>query len=68
MHLIAIDPDTGDLSVFLPHGEFMAWDGPLAPLPTVRSSFEWYSGERDFLPPARIVQAADREPVDASAA
>jgi uncharacterized protein YbcC (UPF0753/DUF2309 family) len=68
VHLIAIDPDTGDLSVFLPHGEFMAWDGPLAPLPTVRSSFEWYSGERDFLPPARIVQAADREPVDASAA
>jgi len=68
VHLIAIDPDTGELNVFLPHGEFQAWDGPLAPLPTVGSSFEWYRGERDFLPPARIVQTAAGEPAGASAA
>jgi len=68
VHLIAMDPETGELSVFLPHGEFVPWDGQPASLPTVRSSFEWYEGKVDYLPPARIEQAADADVARASAA
>ena len=68
VHLIAMDPETGELSVFLPHGEFVPWGGQPASLPTVRSSFEWYEGKVDYLPPARIEQAADADLARASAA
>jgi hypothetical protein len=37
---------------------FVAWDKPLVPLPMVRSSFEWFKGKTDFVPPALIVQDA----------
>jgi len=58
VHLIAMDPDTGELRTFLPRGEFVLWDRPLSPLPVVPSSFEWYRGKTDFLPPAHIVPEA----------
>ena len=61
VHLIAMDPETGSFSVFLPHGEFVAWDGPIAELPVVASSFEWYRGKTDFLPPALIAIPGERE-------
>jgi len=58
VHLIALDPDSGELRLFLPRGEFALWDRPLSPLPTVTSSFDWYRGKTDFLPPAFIAPAA----------
>jgi uncharacterized protein YbcC (UPF0753/DUF2309 family) len=56
VHLIAIDPDTGAMNLFVPGVGFVPWDKPLTPLPVVQSSFEWYRGKTDFLPPALIVQ------------
>jgi len=58
VHLIAMDPDTGELRIFLPRGEFALWDRPPSPLPTVPSSFDWYRGKSGFLPPAHIAPAA----------
>jgi hypothetical protein len=58
VHLIAMDPDTGALQLFVPGVGFVAWDKPLVPLPMVRSSFEWFKGKTDFVPPALIVQDA----------
>ncbi|MBA2692569.1 MAG: DUF2309 family protein [Rubrobacter sp.] len=55
VQLAAMDPDTGDLNLFVPDVGFVPWDGPTTPLPEVENSFEWYRGETDFLPPARIV-------------
>jgi len=37
---------------------FTAWERPLTPLPVVRSSFEWYTGKTDFLPPAVIAHSS----------
>jgi uncharacterized protein YbcC (UPF0753/DUF2309 family) len=56
VHLIAMDPDTGDFHLFVPGVGFVSWDEPLTPLPEVKSSFEWYKGKTDYLPPATIVQ------------
>ncbi|MBA2370962.1 MAG: DUF2309 family protein, partial [Chloroflexi bacterium] len=58
VHLIAMDPDTGELRLFLPRGEFALWDRPPSPLPVVSSSFDWYRGKSGFLPPALIAPAA----------
>jgi uncharacterized protein YbcC (UPF0753/DUF2309 family) len=59
VHLIAMDPDTGALSLFDPKGEFVPWEGAVPELPVVRSSHEWYRGKLGFLPPARIEQAGE---------
>ena len=56
VHLIAIDPDTGEFNLFHPRGEFIPWNKPITPLPVVRSSFEWYKSKTDYLTPAMIVQ------------
>jgi uncharacterized protein YbcC (UPF0753/DUF2309 family) len=56
VHLIAIDPDSGEFNLFHPRGEFIPWNKPLTPLPIVSSSFEWYKSKTDFLTPAMIVQ------------
>ncbi len=61
VHLIAMDPDTGDFHLFVPGVGFVLWDEPLSPLPEVKSSFEWYKGKTDFLPPALIVQDGGRD-------
>ena len=60
VQLAALDPDTGDFHLFVPGVGFVLWDEPLKPLPEVKSSFEWYRGETDFLPPAFITQDGDR--------
>ncbi len=54
LNLVAMDLETGDFHIFVPDTGFVAWDEPLKPLPEVNSSFEWYRGKTDFLPPARI--------------
>ena len=56
VHLIAMDPDTGALNLFVPGVGFVPWERPLTALPVVRSSFDWFRGKTDFLPPAQIVQ------------
>ena len=56
VHLVAMDPETGDFHLFVPGVGFVLWDASLTPLPEVRSSFEWYRGKTDFLAPALIVQ------------
>ncbi|MGH3088670.1 MAG: DUF2309 domain-containing protein, partial [Rubrobacteraceae bacterium] len=56
VHLIAMDPETEDFHIFVPGVGFVLWDEPLTPLPEVETSFEWYKGKTDFLPPASIVQ------------
>jgi len=56
VHLIAIDPDSGEFNLFHPRGEFIPWNKPITPLPLVRSSFEWYKSKTDYLTPAMIVQ------------
>ncbi|MGI8836430.1 MAG: putative inorganic carbon transporter subunit DabA [Pyrinomonadaceae bacterium] len=60
VHLIAIDPDTGEFNLFHPRGEFILWDKPITPLPIVRSSFEWYKSKTDYLTPAMIVQNGEQ--------
>jgi len=60
VHLIAMDPDSGAFNLFVPGTGFVLWDKALQPIPEVDSSFEWYRGKRDFIPPAII-----REPVAA---
>jgi len=57
VHLIALDPDTGDMNLFVPGVGFTPWQRPLTPLPVVRSSFEWYTGKTDFLTPAVIAHS-----------
>jgi len=56
VHLIALDPDSGAMNLFVPGVGFVLWDRPLTQLPVVESSYEWYKGKTDFLPPALIVQ------------
>jgi uncharacterized protein YbcC (UPF0753/DUF2309 family) len=55
VHLIAMHPETEEFHIFVPGVGFVVWDEPLKPLPEVNSSFEWYRGKTDFLPPARIL-------------
>ncbi len=57
VHLIALDPSTGAMNLFVPGVGFTPWERSLTPLPVVRSSFEWYRGKTDFLPPAVIAQS-----------
>ena len=55
-HLISMDPDSGELAVFHPRGEFVAWERPPAELPVVPASSAWYRGKTDFLAPALIAR------------
>ncbi|MGD8852032.1 MAG: DUF2309 domain-containing protein [Gammaproteobacteria bacterium] len=52
--LSAIDPDSGEISVFDPVRGFEPWCGPEAPLPTVGSSAQWYAGHSEALAPSLI--------------
>ena len=56
VHLIAMEPDTGEFRLFVPGVGFVLWDGSLTPLPEVNSSFDWYKGKTDFLAPALVTQ------------
>ncbi|MEJ1377848.1 MAG: putative inorganic carbon transporter subunit DabA, partial [Candidatus Sedimenticola sp. (ex Thyasira tokunagai)] len=50
----AMDPETGEITLFKPDQGFVPWTGRVEPLPRVGSSIEWYSGHSEPLTPARI--------------
>ena len=52
----AIDPESGELSVFRPEQGFIPWQGEEETLPEVANSSDWYRGHRDPLSPALIRQ------------
>ncbi|MGX2031042.1 DUF2309 domain-containing protein [Methylocaldum gracile] len=54
--LSAIDPDTGEISMFTPGAGFVVWNRELRPLPIVERSPDWYAGHAGPLPPALIQQ------------
>ena len=54
VHLIAKDPDSGELSIFDPARGFVLWSSPAQPLPERARSGDWYRGHSGPLPPARI--------------
>ena len=60
IQLAAIDPDQGDISLFVAGKGFIPWQGSL-PITTVSSSQQHYEGQRDHLPPALIAEAAPME-------
>jgi uncharacterized protein YbcC (UPF0753/DUF2309 family) len=54
VHLVALSPTDGSFQLFVPGRGFVAWDGEASQLPVERSSFDYYHGRLDFLPPVRI--------------
>jgi hypothetical protein len=58
--LSAIDPDSGNLSIFVPDRGFVPWNGELNPLPVVGRSPDWYVGHTEALPPAALHQPSIR--------
>lgn len=54
--LSAIDPDTGEISMFVPGTGFVPWNREIHPLPTVERSPDWYSGYTGPRAPALIQQ------------
>ncbi|MEJ1355307.1 MAG: DUF2309 domain-containing protein [Candidatus Sedimenticola sp. (ex Thyasira tokunagai)] len=50
----AMDPETGEITLFKPDQGFVPWTGRVEPLPRVGSSIEWYNGYSEPLTPARI--------------
>ncbi len=54
VQLVAMDPTDGSFTLFVPGEGFVAWEEQVPPLPVVESSFEYYRGRTDFLPPALI--------------
>jgi len=58
--VIAVDPDSGAISLFKPEQGFVPWQGKVTPLTEVEKSSDWFLGHRDPLPPAQI-RAANQE-------
>ena len=56
--LSAKDPDSEQISVFVPDKGFIPWTGQQTELPMVKSSTEWYDGHYLPLSPALIKQEA----------
>lgn len=54
--LSAIDPETGEISMFVPGRGFVAWNREIRPLPVVERSPDWYAGHTEPVPPALIQQ------------
>ena len=55
--VIAVDPDSGVISLFKPRHGFVPWQGKVTPLTEVHKSADWFLGHRDPLPPAQIRSA-----------
>ncbi|MES9880052.1 MAG: putative inorganic carbon transporter subunit DabA, partial [Sedimenticola sp.] len=53
----AMDPETGEITLFKPDQGFVPWQGKVSPLPRVNSSKQWYSGHSEPLTSARIEKA-----------
>jgi len=54
VQLVAVDPEDGKSTLFVPGEGFVAWDERVPDLPVVASSFDYYRGRTDFLSPALI--------------
>ncbi len=63
VHVVAVDPESGDFDLFVPGTGFVRWRGSPSTLPVVSSSFEWYRGKTGFVPPALIEQPTEQEAV-----
>jgi uncharacterized protein YbcC (UPF0753/DUF2309 family) len=54
IQLASVDPDTGEITLFVAGKGFIPWQGPQHELATVKCSLEHYGGQRDHLSPALI--------------
>ena len=54
----AIDPDSGEISLFDPQQGFIPWDGEVKPLQSVEQSSDWYDGHMQPLEPVMLKQEA----------
>ena len=54
VQLVAMDPEDGTHTLFVPGVGFVAWDEHVPDLPVVASSLDYYRGRTDFLAPALI--------------
>ncbi len=54
VQLVAMDPEDGRHTLFVPGEGFVGWDEHVPALPRVASSFDYYGGHTDFLAPALI--------------
>lgn len=54
VQLVAMDPTDGAFTLFVPGEGFVAWDEHIPQLPVFESSFDYYRGKTDFLPPVLI--------------
>lgn len=65
VQVISLDPDTGDLAVFVPGRGFEPWTPASGrgweSVPTTESWHAYYAGQRSFLPPARLVAQPDED-------
>lgn len=59
IHVAALDPDSGEISRFVPGRGFVAWEREARPLPTVDRSGDWYAGHAEPLGPALIRQPGE---------
>ena len=60
VHLISMDPDTGDFNMFVPGVGFVLWDKPLIPIPEVKNSSDWYRGKHEcYISPAFITEPVE---------
>ncbi|CAN5807265.1 hypothetical protein BH20ACT4_BH20ACT4_00170 [soil metagenome] len=54
VQLVAMDPEDGKHTLFVPGEGFVAWDEHVSDLPAVASSFDYYRGRNGFLTPVLI--------------
>ncbi len=55
----AKDPDSPAIHSFDPARGWVPWQNPGIALPTVARSADWYTGQREPLPPALITRATE---------
>lgn len=64
VQVISVDPDSGELSVFVPSAGFVPWVPASGrgweSVPTTTSWHGYYAGHRSFLPPARLVAGSSQ--------
>lgn len=58
LQLAVKDPIADALYEFIPDKGLVKWESIPLPLPVTTSSLAWYLGQRDYLPPARIMSVA----------
>lgn len=58
LYLAVKDPKADALYEFIPSKGLIKWDNIPIPLPMSASSLDWYLGQRDYLPPAKIMGCA----------